>query len=224
VNVQSFLKYLKRKLRRKRSWIALGTFIVLCVTGWMLHAAGHIPSGTISKEAVSQATFAKLTPGEDQRVKEAIKMLRGIADSRKTYLLKSYICGEERQELGIKTPGQMIEEQMKHPGWMLSFSVKDEVTFTEHINDLSPECKLKAVFGMDENGNLSLFSGPPGKDNVIRTFFQLNIEHLESSLPRDTVKQLHKGIRVSDLEEYNSVLSTFSDYAVEETEQAMTSQ
>nr|WP_276562957.1 BofC C-terminal domain-containing protein [Paenibacillus anseongense] len=111
---------------------------------------------------------------------------------------------------------------MKHPNWLLSVSPSGEITFTENIEDLSPACKEKAVFGIDGSSNLSLFNGTPAKDNVIRTFFQLNIKHLESSLPPDTVEKLREGIRISDMEEYNSVLSTFSDYAVEETEKAMT--
>ncbi|WP_163940111.1 BofC C-terminal domain-containing protein [Paenibacillus sp. SYP-B3998] len=211
---------MKRRLRWKRGWIVLGTVIVICTLGWIAHTSDLLPS---NKEALSQTTFAKLTPGVDQRLKEAITTLKGITDSRTTYLLKSYICGEERQQLGMQSPDQMIEAQMKHPNWFLSVSANGEVSFTEHINDLSPECKLKAVFGLDESGNLSLFKGTPSKENIIRTFFQLNIKHLESSLPSETVKQLHDGIRVSDLEEYNSVLSTFSDYAVEETERAMMS-
>ncbi|MFD0694085.1 BofC C-terminal domain-containing protein [Paenibacillus sp. GCM10027628] len=221
MNVQSFLKHLKRKLRWKRNWIALGTFIIVCATGWGLYATGQLPGATSSLEKASKATFGKLTPEEDRKFNEAITTLKGITDSRQTYLLKSYLCGEERQELGIQTPNQLLEEQMKHPGWKLSLGVKGDITFIEEIEDLSPECKLKAVFGIDEAGNLSLFNGTPGKDNVIRTFFQLNIQHLESSLPVETVKQLHQGIRVSDMEEYNSVLSTFSDYAVEESERAM---
>jgi forespore regulator of the sigma-K checkpoint len=56
----------------------------------------------------------------------------------------------------------------------------------------------------------------PAADNVIRTFFQLDIRYLESSLPKETLKQLQDGIRITDMAEYNSVLSTFSDYAMVE--------
>ncbi|WP_420491488.1 BofC C-terminal domain-containing protein, partial [Neobacillus drentensis] len=51
--------------------------------------------------------------------------------------------------------------------------------------------------------------------------FQVDIQSMESSLPESVLKELHQGIRVSDVEEYNSVLSTFSDYAVELTEKVM---
>ncbi|MNI90437.1 hypothetical protein D3C73_1479580 [compost metagenome] len=48
---------------------------------------------------------------------------------------------------------------------------------------------------------------------MIRTFFQLDVQHMKSSLPGDAVNQLYSGIRISDLADYNSVLSTFSEYA-----------
>jgi forespore regulator of the sigma-K checkpoint len=45
---------------------------------------------------------------------------------------------------------------------------------------------------------------------------------LESSLPREAVQSLYDGIRVADYADYNSVLSTFSDFAMmEETEKVM---
>ena len=47
----------------------------------------------------------------------------------------------------------------------------------------------------------------------MRTFFQLDVGSMESSLPRDVIQRLEEGIRIQDMEEYNSVLSTFSDYA-----------
>ena len=53
--------------------------------------------------------------------------------------------------------------------------------------------------------------------NVIRTFFQLDVNTLESSLPEGVLEQLQEGIRIQDKDEYDSVISTFSDFAVDET-------
>ncbi|KRE36686.1 BofC C-terminal domain-containing protein [Paenibacillus sp. Soil724D2] len=223
MNVLQLLRHLKRKLRWKRSWLTLGMFFTVVMVSYILYATGSRLSAGDSPGAV-RSTFAGLTPVDDQRLQEATTMLKRITDSREGYLLKKYVCGEERSQLGLQSPQELLELQMKHPNWLLGIGANGEVTFTENIDDLSPECKEKAVFGIDGSSNLSLFNGTPAKDNVIRTFFQLNIKHLESSLPRETVEQLHEGIRVTDLEEYNSVLSTFSDYAMppQETERAMT--
>ena len=88
-------------------------------------------------------------------------------------------------------------------------------------NDEWNEQSDNAYFGIDDNGHLSLFDGDPEANQIIRTFFQLDIDYLESSLPHETVMQLYQGIRVSDQEEFNSVLSTFSPFAVEVTEKMM---
>ncbi|UKS27749.1 BofC C-terminal domain-containing protein [Paenibacillus sp. HWE-109] len=221
MNVQRFLKHWKRKLRRKRSLLTLGMFFLAGIAGWQLYASNTGLNAGRSGADVRSA-MAQLTPVDNERLKETMETLKRITDSRESYLLKSYVCGEEKSQLGLQTSEQLLAMQLKHPEWVFSLNAGGEVTFTENIEDLSPACKEKAVFGIDGSSNLSLFNGTPTKDNVIRTFFQLNIQYLESSLPRDTVQQLHEGIRVSDIEEYNSVLSTFSDYAVEETERAMT--
>jgi forespore regulator of the sigma-K checkpoint len=99
---------------------------------------------------------------------------------------------------------------------LIRLNEQDKVTFIKHVEDLSPSCKAQAYMGLDEKGSLSLFNGMPAADNVIRTFFQLDIRYLESSLPKETLKQLQDGIRITDMAEYNSVLSTFSDYAMVE--------
>lgn len=70
--------------------------------------------------------------------------------------------------------------------------------------------------GIDSDGNLTLFDGPPDRKKPIETFFQLDIEYLETSLPHETVGQLYEGIRIRDQEEYNSVLSSMSSFMAEE--------
>ncbi|OCT15691.1 hypothetical protein A8709_12545 [Paenibacillus pectinilyticus] len=226
MNVLWFLKQLKKRLRWKRSWLTLGMFVLVGTVTWLVYATNGLlgdqdpqtPKGAV------RATLAGLKPDSDNRLQEATKLLQGITDRRESYLLKSYVCGEERSSLGLHSSQELISLQKQHPNWQLTIQASSgDVTFKENIEDLSPECKEKAVFGIDGSSNLSLFNGTPANNQIIRTFFQLNIEQLESSLPRETVDQLHEGIRVSDIAEYNSVLSTFSDYAIEVTEGAMSS-
>lgn len=217
MNVLRFLKQLKKRLRWKRSWLTLGMFVLVVMVTWLIFGDNNSHNPKIA----TRATIAGLTPEDDVRLKEATKLLQTISDRRESYLLKSYVCGEERSQLGLLTSQELLSLQKQHPSWQLSIKATGEVVFTENIEDLSPDCKEKAVFGIDGSSNLSLFNGTPANNHIIRTFFQLNIQQLESSLPRDTVAQLHEGIRVSDIEEYNSVLSTFSDYAIEITEGAM---
>lgn len=87
---------------------------------------------------------------------------------------------------------------------------------TEIVDWLKSE-EMNIYFGVDNQSILTLFEGLPYKGKVIRSFFQLDIEHMKSSLPPQAVRQLYDGIRVSDLAEYNSVLSTYSDFVAKQT-------
>lgn len=92
---------------------------------------------------------------------------------------------------------------------------------TVDVPDYGEGVSDNSYIGLDEHDVLSLFEGPPGEANVIRSFFQINVKYLESSLPPEIVEQLYKGIHVTNIYEYNSVLSTFSDYAVHLSEEVM---
>lgn len=216
-------KQLKKKLRRRRRWLNLAAIILLvgasAVILWLRQekAAGTEGKGP-ERMVFGRQPAVTLQPEEEVRA-----MVGGMSGKREGYTKRAYICGEEVQWIGSMSSADILSYHQAHPALIVSLGDGGSVYFTEHIPDLSPQCKTNAYFGLDASGNLSLFEGLPGESgsNVIRTFFQLNIQHLESSLPRETVKQLYSGIRVRDLEDYNSVLSTLSDYAVEETEKVM---
>lgn len=76
-----------------------------------------------------------------------------------------------------------------------------------------PMLQMNTYFGIDDQGQLNLYEGLPAQQRLIRSFFQLDIEYLESSLPPALIEHLRQGILVTDYEEYASVLSTFSEFA-----------
>lgn len=133
-------------------------------------------------------------------------------------LRTEYMCGEQSEALGLLNASAILKKWNDHPEWTADMEDGESVTLRRTIHDLSPKCKETGYIGVDASGNLSLYDGKPQHEKVLRTFFQLNMEYLESSLPPGAVKQLYAGIKVNDLEEYNSVLSTFSDYALEAKE------
>ncbi|MCM3129955.1 BofC C-terminal domain-containing protein [Paenibacillus sp. MER 78] len=142
-----------------------------------------------------------------------IKKIEDTEQLTEVALEKSYICGVETISLGIFDTAEMVSIIKQHPDWSGRLD-QNRLILNEQINDLSPECRENAFMGMDPNGNLILYQGEPDEEKVIRTFFQLDVGTMESSLPEGVLEQLHKGIRIQDVDEYNSVLSTFSDYAV----------
>ncbi|MEB3102044.1 BofC C-terminal domain-containing protein [Ferviditalea candida] len=229
MNYSNLLKRIKKRLRRKRRGLSLGFLAVLIGMSltagivFRLPSTEHALSGSAGQQAVSAMTGSKYAPQRQERT-PLDEIVKGMsAGSRKQVSLHTvYACGEQTERLGAWSAGQIGDAYAKNPDWNVESSTGNLLTFSRKIDDLSPECKRNAYFGVDQNGNLSLFNGLPANDQVIRTFFQLNIKRLKSSLPHETVRQLYDGIRVTDLAEYNSVLSTFSDFAVEETKKVMT--
>ncbi|TBL81609.1 BofC C-terminal domain-containing protein [Paenibacillus thalictri] len=220
----SWFKQLKKKLRARRRSLAFGlAFLVLCGASVWLYGKVHEPgSGGKAELSPDRSVFGYIRQEPVRNMEEQIAVIKNSRQQRETFIKKSYICGEELQSLGLLQPDDILKYAKEHPDLALSLDEAGKVYFVQTVEDLSQQCKEHAYFGLDEKGNLSLFNGVPGKDNVIRTFFQLNINFLKSSLPLETVDQLYSGIRVTDLDEYNSIISTFSDYAVEETEKVMT--
>ncbi|MBO2943430.1 BofC C-terminal domain-containing protein [Paenibacillus sp. F411] len=169
----------------------------------------------IDPQAEQQADFV-----EEQQ--QFMKTLNENQGQMQVHLRTVYVCGVEEKSLGLHSADGIYALMNQNPALRGSFDSEGEVWLEEAVaDDLSPSCKEQAYISVDQEGNLTLFDGPPEKDKVIQTFFQLDIGSMESSLPVDVVRQLQHGIRVQDIEEYNSVLSTFSDYARDLAEDGM---
>ena len=217
------LKELKKKLKRKRrhAWslgIGAAVFALATLSGsWAAHVIVKSWTGDGTEDAVS-VFFAsdelRFGPGiGDARRDKTIAALRERKDDVELVLHRSYLCGEETRKLGTHTAEEAYSLLLAHREWDATLTSGGTLTLREDVDDLSPQCRKTAYIGMDEDGNLSLYSGPPRKDKVVRTFFQLDVKTLQSSLTQDKLDELMRGIRVSDKDEYNSVISTFSDYA-----------
>lgn len=144
---------------------------------------------------------------------EGGKQLRGI-------LHKKYVCGEEIVNLDLISYEDAVILAQQNPHWELSVDqFHSVIRFEERIEDLSPYCKQNAFFGIDEGGLFSLYDGVPKQEKIMKTFFQLNIPYLESRLPKQEFEHLQLGIRVKDIEEYDSVLSTFNEFRLDRVSQ-----
>lgn len=201
----SLWKKLKKRFRRKRrpTWM-LGCMLLSLLIGWL------IPIHTVQVYAFSpeQSDFTQM-----------------LLEKEKPWSVKLhrvYVCGDEIKPLGIMMTDQIQQLMKENPKWKGKLGNESNTVYLEqHVDDLSEHCKANAYMGLDKKGNLTLYDGVPKKEKVVRTFFQLDVHYLESSLPQDKLDQLAKGIRISDIDEYNSVLSTYSDYAIELNQKVM---
>ncbi|GGG83492.1 BofC C-terminal domain-containing protein [Paenibacillus radicis (ex Gao et al. 2016)] len=207
----SIWKQVRKRLRRRRRslWI-LGSFTI-----WLTAAL-------LAAGSPSTAVAASVEP-EEAKPASIIEALEGQEGALAVKLRRVYICGDETRPLGQLASQQIVKLLRAHPEWTAVMDRDGQtVLLEEQVEDLSEECRSHAYFGLDKKGYFSLFEGEPSKEKVLRTFFQLDVQYMESSLPHEKVDELAQGIKVSDIDEYNSVLSTFSDFALQAEEKALT--
>ena len=130
-------------------------------------------------------------------------------------MITQYVVGEDVIEKRKEKYHSLEEIKERYPQWEIVEMKDNQMVLIRHMEDISPACKEKAYFGLSPDGYLTLYKGDDQGKEVIETFFRIDIKSLESALPQEPVEQLHQGIPIQDLAEFNSVLSTFSEYATE---------
>jgi forespore regulator of the sigma-K checkpoint len=199
----NLIKQLKKQLKSGKRRLTLGLVLLLLGGAYM---------GMERLKAFK--TFEAMAAPETKQ-HQVLDQIKKSGNAHRVFAQKVYVCGQEVAEIGKLNSDQIAQYYKEHPQDQVKLTADGQVYFVEQVEDLSAACKHNAFFGLDKNGRLSLFEGHPNQEQIIRTFFQLNVEHLKTSLPQGTLNQLIQGIPITDLAEYNSVLSTFSDYAVE---------
>lgn len=232
--LSGLLKELKRIFRRRRK-LGLGFIFLIIAAGTAIlalntHEAEQTalnPAERLREQAI--AAWAASDSADKARA-ELISYLQEHEVEQSVEVYRIYVCGEEKQSYGKLTSTQILELLEQQPNWQVdeygsnygaasvSNSSEEVIVFYEYIEDLSERCKQSAYIGLDAMDHLTLFEGSPAEEQVIRTFFQIDIEHLKSSLPEEAIESLYNGIRIRDYAQYNSVISTFSQYAVEKSE------
>lgn len=131
-------------------------------------------------------------------------------------LQRTYLCGKVEEETRRELVSSADELKERYKDWTFVTLDQNRYTFAKKINELAPVCHENAYFGVNKNGDLTLFDGLPEEGKVIQTFFQLDTKKLEAVLPKEELALLKRGIRVTDTAEYNSILSTYSELSVNE--------
>ncbi|PWV91976.1 forespore regulator of the sigma-K checkpoint [Paenibacillus cellulosilyticus] len=225
----SLWKQLKRKLRRNgRPVWTLASMLALVVYGSIAlvepAAAASVAQFDVEPSAAQWTFNGNIeTEGQWQKLEKAIATVKQPMIVR---IHRTYICGEEYRSLGL-LPIDRALKIAKRPTVSFarlntSSSAMPSLILEERVSDLSEACKQHAVIGLDHAGRLTLYDGPPKKEKVVRTFYQLDVNFMESSLPEEEIKRLTNGIRIEDKETYYSVLSSFSDFALDASRQTMT--
>ncbi|HJV44289.1 MAG TPA: BofC C-terminal domain-containing protein [Bacillota bacterium] len=177
---------------KKSRWIALGFVTVFLLA---------VSTFTWYKNLGKPVTYVNSNQGS-----------LSVGQNVELILQKSYICGADEEQTLKKNVASSDQLLQEYHDWQLVSHQENKYIFRTKIQDLAPICKEKGYFGLSGQNILTLFEGPPEENKVIQTFFQIDTKKFESSLPNE-LGFLNKGIRIKDLAEYNSILSTYEEYA-----------
>ncbi|MCM3413100.1 MULTISPECIES: intercompartmental signaling factor BofC [Bacillaceae] len=127
----------------------------------------------------------------------------------KVILKRKYLDGEISEEVTKETILSMKDFWAEYKDWQLLNQEEDRVVFQKNIDDISPLLKTNGYFGIAGDGTLTIFNGKPKTNEVIQSFFQLDVEKLESR-KHDELKE---GIRIQSKDQYLEVLQNLQYYS-----------
>lgn len=121
-----------------------------------------------------------------------------------------YLDGEVSEEIVTEKVTKMEDLWNEYRDWKLVDIYTDQVILKKEINDISPLLKANGYFGLTEDGTLSIFNGRPENMDIIQSFFQIDINKLESKKQQS----LRDGIPVRDKDQFQEVLKAFKPYTL----------
>lgn len=124
-------------------------------------------------------------------------------------LRRVYLDGEVSVEVLKDTIWSMEDFWAQYKDWQLVDQNGERILFEKKINDISPLLKMTGYFGLSQDGTLSIYKGKPDKEEIIQSFFQIDVKKVESYLQ----KQLKIGIPVKSKENYQKVIEVFKTYS-----------
>lgn len=193
----SLLKKLRKWLRQKKGLLAIGLILLsITIAASMSKLMTESPSITI-----------------DDEIMDVMATTKPVSLILETH----YLCGTETEHLQFHSNEDLqhwLDQQRQ--SWQIADKTGNTIILVREVDDdLAPLCKNEGYFGLSADGILTLYQGPPVENQVIQTFFRIDTQLLESKLPQSEILSLKSGIRISDVNEYLSVLSTYGEFATE---------
>ncbi|HHY72872.1 MAG TPA: regulator [Bacillus bacterium] len=128
-------------------------------------------------------------------------------------LQRQYIDGNTSEEVVKETIWSMEDFWAEYYDWQLVDHREGQMIFRKNIDDISPLLKANGYFGITEDGILTIFKGVPEKsEEVIQSFFQIDISKLESRQQ----EELKKGIPVVSKDHYIQVIDSFKTLGIKQ--------
>lgn len=128
-------------------------------------------------------------------------------------LQRQYLDGKTSEEVVTETIWSMEDFWAQYRDWQLVDQKEGQMIFRQTIDDISPLLKANGYFGISEDGTLTIFKGlPEQSEEVIQSFFQIDISKLESRQQQE----LKKGIPVVSKDHYIQVIESFKTLSIKQ--------
>ena len=192
----------------KKKWMVYCSWLIALVTGVVIGIA-------LMAQPLAERTSAwKLVPYEHF----SEETTHPVGSPFSLVLTRSYLCGVRHEEHKPVAVERLADAMSAYKGWEIVSGDASKLILLKREHDISPACKENGYFGLSEDGLLTLFHGLPQEQEVIQTFYQINTAKMEASMSQNELENLKRGIRVRDLAEYHSVLSTYGEFQLGEDE------
>jgi forespore regulator of the sigma-K checkpoint len=188
-----------KSFRLNTSWIFP---LVVTVLGTVYVFLFHTFEDEVKANLPSQTKTEIASTPEAQTVSGPITV--------EVYLNRNYLDGKQSQEVVYETIWSMEDFWASYADWQLVDQEVNKVIFEQKVNDISPISKVNGFFGLTESGILTIFNGKPHEEEVIKSFYQIDLGKLESGL----IEDLKDGIRIQSKQDYTEVLERFRPYAI----------
>ncbi|WP_409254363.1 BofC C-terminal domain-containing protein [Bacillus sp. SCS-153A] len=174
-------------------------FMVLLLIGAFYFTFFHNDGNTVKEAAENPAAL------EEAAAVSQVHMVDVILE-------RVYLDGEVSEEIRSETIWSMEDFWAAYAAWELVDMSEDQVVFRQSVDDISPLMKSNGYFGISEDGVLSIFNGKPGQSEIIQSFFQIDINRLESKQHDELVK----GIPVKSKQGYQQVIQSFQPFSLDD--------
>ncbi|MFX3624541.1 MAG: BofC C-terminal domain-containing protein [Ectobacillus sp.] len=125
-------------------------------------------------------------------------------------LQRAYLDGEVSEEIFAENVSSLEQMLQRYRDWQLVDRDDMQIVLQKRINDISPLLKTSGYFGVSKDGILQIFKGAPKADNVIHSFFQIDVKKLESYQR----ERLERGVRIKSRERYVKMLNEMKSYSI----------
>lgn len=191
----------------KRKWMVYASWAAALLTGLIVGIVMMLQPGGDKQNSLTRL----FSPSSENAA-------RVMGNTYNLVLTRTYLCGVRDEEYKPVTANRLADMMADYKGWEIVSADAHKLILLKREHDLSPACKENGYFGLNEDGMLTLFHGLPKEQEVVQTFYRINTAKMEASLSKEELENLKQGIRIHDLAEYNSVLSTYGEFQLMEEE------